>query len=188
MIAYLTSIGEPTTAMAEWQLKRLGFQVVVLGEVESWWDKYQRFIKIARQKNEICLRVDADVILNRNVLHICELFTRAGGSVLMAQSYCYDFYRNAVGISSPVFYKPAALEVIARNLDKLNPNRPEATAWRLSQINPRTTTYSGVMGIHGFFQTPEHLERHRQNKIARKQMHEFDFEFAEKMLELEMAL
>lgn len=188
MIAFLTSIGEQTTALSKWQLERLGFAVICLDKDQSWIEKYREFIIQARKLNVPCLRLDADCIVNKSILDVWQNFVRSGGSVLMKQVHGYDLYRNNVGVVSPVLYKPDALRIIQENFHKLDAHRPETSAWRLPQINPRTATAPAVCSVHGFCQTWADLERHRATKKARGQMHEFDFEFAEKFLELQTKL
>lgn len=176
MRAYLTSIGESTEQVCKWQLERLGFEVVLLDKIEPWIDKYKRFILIA---DENCLRVDADVIVNKNILECLGL-----GEV-MAQFTCFDFYRNDVWNTCPVYYGKNILEIIKNNLDKIGNIRPETDAWRLPDVLPRTITLDKkCYGQHGFFQDGETFERAYQNKKDRGQLEIFDFELAEKLRKL----
>ncbi len=179
MKAYLTTIGERTTEICKSQLERFGFEVVVLDGLEPWEQKYKRFIEMA---DEHCIRVDADVIVNRYI-NTAFNYQKTKGH-LMVQFQAYDFYRNNVGVCSPVYYHPTALAIIRRDFEHLDLRRPEATAWRLPDINKHTYTSKAVVGIHGFFQTKEDMDRHRQNKIDRKQITEYDFELAEKLINL----
>lgn len=178
MKAYVTSIGEWTTEICCEQLRRFGFEVVLLDGVEPWWDKYQKFIKMA---DEGCLRIDADVIVNENIRDIFKALTLGA---LMIQCKGYDFYRNDIGIISPIYYSERALKIIKENLDYLSPQRPEATAWRLPEINPFTATCDLVIGMHGFFQDRTAFDRALKNKTDRKQIEGYDFELADKLLKL----
>lgn len=171
MKAYVTSIGERTTALCCEQLERFGFGVVLMQSDENWPHKYARFI---HEADENCLRVDADVIVNKNIATV-----QFNG--LMKQWHTYDFYRNDIGVTSPVYYSKLALGFIRNRITKIDWTRPEATAWRLPDINGLTETGPEVVGIHGFFQDDEHLKRHLENKIERKQIEEYDFELARKM-------
>jgi hypothetical protein len=85
----------------------------------------------------------------------------------MAQFQSFDFYRNEVGICSPCFYTKEALEIIRTNFDKIDERRPEATAWRLKEINDFTHTCERVVGMHGFFQDREAMKRAKKNKKDR---------------------
>lgn len=191
MKAYVTTIGEKTTDICCEQLERFGFEVLVLRGEEPWPQKYQRFITSAIQNvgEGGCIRVDADVILNKNIIDATRDFDSIALGYkrmpyLMAQWQCYDFYRNNVGVCSPVYYSKEALEVIKEDFNQLDLRRPEATAWRLPKINKHT--YSGYMivGMHGFFQDGDHLARHLENKIERKQMEEYDFDLAKRLMAL----
>lgn len=179
MKAYVTSIGEKTTKICCEQLQRFGFEVVLLDGIEEWFDKYKRFIQIA---NENCIRIDADVIVNSNIQEILNYGDFE--NVLMIQYYGYDFYRNNVGIISPIYYTEKALQIIKKNINLLDPNRPETSAWRLSEINPFTSTSNLILGMHGFFQSRKEFDRALKNKKERKQMAEFDFELADKLFKL----
>lgn len=185
MKAYLTSIGEKTTKLCQEQLQRFGFEVVLLDGQEAWINKYKRFIEMA---NEDCIRIDADVIPNSNIAMIENdlnyAYNKMGQDMLMAQWKCYDFYRNNVGVCSPVYYSKEALDIIKADFNQLDFSRPEATAWRLRRINDRTYTGDLIVGMHGFFQDEQHLSRHLENKIERKQMSEYDFDLAIKLREL----
>ena len=64
MRAYVTSIGEPTTGICVDQLKRYGFDVILLDSKEPWIRKYRRFICEAVGP---CLRIDADVVPNSQI-------------------------------------------------------------------------------------------------------------------------
>jgi len=176
MIAFLCSIGERTTEICRWQLERLGFEVIVLDEVEPWLVKYLRFIDMA---NEDCIRIDADVIVNDKLLLEIDQIPK---EMLMAQFQGFDFYKNEVGICSPCFYTKEALEIIRINFDKLDERRPEATAWRLKDINDLTWTGERVIGMHGFFQDKETIKRAKKNKADRKQDSLYDWELCDKII------
>lgn len=179
MKSYLTTIGEKTTDICKAQLERWGFEVIVLDGLEPWAEKYKRFIDTA---TEDCIRIDADVIPNRllKIAVDCQLPRK----FLMVQFKAYDFYRNNIGVCSPVYYSAKALEIIRRDFNHLDLRRPEATAWRLPDIEPHTHTSKAVVGMHGFFQKPQDLVRHKFNKVDRKQMGEYDFSLAETLINL----
>ncbi len=172
MKAYLTSIGEKTTGICKWQLERLGFEVIMLDGKESWFDKYKKFIMVA---GEDCIRIDADIIPNINLKKV------PMSGELMEEYFCYDLYRNNVGVCCPVFYRKRAIEIIRANIDKLDKNRPETSAWRLPEIVKSTFVGQVVMGLHGFFQDKEAVKWHYQHKIMRKQSQEYDFDLINKL-------
>ena len=179
MKIYVTSIGEPTTEICCWQLKRLGFEVILLDETEDWAEKYKKFVSMA---DDDCFRVDADVIVNENIWKMLDC--NEDNKWLMIQSYGYDFYRNNIRVTSPIFYSKKALEIIRKNIDKIDKNRPETSAWRFSEINPLTKTCDFIVGMHGFFQGRKEFKRALKNKEERKQIEEFDFELADRLLNL----
>ena len=176
MKAYLTSIGEPTTPIAKWQLERLGFEVVLLDEVEPWVVKYKKFINIAQEN---CLRVDADVVVNKKILGCLKL-----PDDIMAQFNCYDFYGNDTWNTCPVYYGSKILEIIRKNIDKIGDKRPETDAWRLPEVVKHTITFGKIIyGSHGIGASKEMIERAKQNKQDRNQLNQFDFELVEKYYE-----
>ena len=180
MKAFLCSVGQKTTQICKEQLEKIGFEVILLDEKESWPDKYRRFIEMA---DDECFRIDADIILNENLKYFID-WTVIEPDYLMAQTLAYDFYKNNFNITGITFYRKEAIDIIKKNLDNIDWRRPEATAWRLPEINDKTFTFDLICGIHGFFQTKDDLEIHKQHKIDRKQMGDYDFELAEKLINL----
>jgi len=170
MKCFLTSIGERTTELCRWQLEKLGFEVVLLDEKESWIDKYKKFIFMA---DKDCLRIDSDVIPNKNIKKLVS-------DCWMVQAKTYDLYRNDVWFTSPVFYSKEAIDLIRLNFDLLDKNRPETSAWRLIPKD-KLKNLDIIVGIHGFFQDKETIERAKQNKINRGQIQDYYFELVEKI-------
>ena len=179
MTVYLCTVGEKTTEVAKAEWERLGFNVVVLDERETWYAKYTRFIRIAKGD---CLRADADFIPNSKMM----LFAHEAieSKALMAQSRFWDFYRNDIGIGGGVYYRQEGLEIIRNNLGLLDPKRPEATAWRIPDMNPKTHTSNQICGMHGFAQDKETMERAWKHKVERKQIKEYNFKLAFKLAEI----
>jgi hypothetical protein len=175
MKAYLTSIGEKTADICKEQLEKLGLEVVLLDKKESWEDKYRSFINTA---TEDCIRIDADIIPNENIKEL-PMKNR-----MMTQALGYDFYKNKVGVIGILYYSEKALEIIRNNFDNIDWRRPEATAWRLPEINLKNETIELVCGMHGFFQDKETIERAYKNKIDRKQIKDYDFDLVNKIMNL----
>ncbi|HBX15882.1 MAG: hypothetical protein UV20_C0009G0042 [Candidatus Magasanikbacteria bacterium GW2011_GWA2_42_32] len=176
MKAFVTSIREKTTEICCWQLRRYGFEVILLDEQEEWFKKYKRFILMA---DETCLRIDADIIVNKNIMKL-----ETGHFCLMTQFHCFDFYKNNTGVCSPVLYHKDAIENIRKNIDSLDRERPETSAWRLPAIVKHTFTSNLIVGMHGFFQFEKTMEMAKANKINRKQIEDYDFELVDKLKEL----
>ena len=177
MKAFVCSVGERTTHICCEQLKRFGFEVVLLDGKEHWIDKYKRFISIA---NEECLRIDADIIPNRNI----QLVGREDKNLPMIQYKLYDFYKNDITIGNPILYRKKALDMIKANTDKLEVGRTETSAWR--RIVIETYTSDLIVGIHGFAQDKETMERAKKHKIDRGHLkkYNYDFDLAYKIIEL----
>lgn len=177
MKAYITSIGEKTTAICVQQLILFGFEIVLLDKVEPWIEKYKRFINMA---HEPCVRVDADIIVNEKIKLVTA--ETLGTPLKMIQFRNYEFYRNDIAVGQPVWYSAEALRLIRKHWNELgDKKRPEASAWRLRQINSFTKTSDIIVGMNGFFQDDEHLTRHEKHKKERHQDHEYDFELAKKL-------
>ena len=51
MKAYVTSIRELTTKICCEQLRKFGFEIVLLDQKESWIEKYKKFIQLAVLEN-----------------------------------------------------------------------------------------------------------------------------------------
>lgn len=182
MKAYLTTIGERTTEICKSQLEKFGFEVIMLDEYEQWLDKYKKFILLASEDGNACIRIDADTIPNKNIVRIRE---NTFDGILMSCFLGYDFYKNDIGVISPVYYSANALQIIRKNLDKIGKFRPETDASRLPEINPQYEVIDWIIGIHGFFQDFETIERARSNKIQRKQNSEYDFDLVNQIISLD---
>lgn len=166
MYVFLTTIGEKTTDLAEWQCKRLGFDVIKLDKKEDWIDKYKKFIYMAKGN---CLRCNADIILNQNAKQI-----KNYEYYLMVQYRVFDFYTNDIKIGQPVWYSKEALEIIRDNLNNLDEFKPETSAWRLPDINSLTVTEDLIVGSHGFYQRKQDIYRHIDHRIRKNQKYDID--------------
>ena len=185
MKAFIFSIGERTTDLCYRLMKQYAFEPILLGEKESSLEKYKRFIQAAHVLKEDVLKIDADVIPNNYIRQVFgEAYTDRLKDALMIQYQNYCIYRNDVNIGNPVFYRKAAIEIIFKNLDKLDPKRPEASAWRLPEINEWTHTSDLIVGLHGVYQNADDVARHHQNKIDRKQIDGYDFSVIEQLMDI----
>jgi len=173
MKAYLCSVGEKTVDICKLQLERFGFEVVMLDEKETWQEKYSRFL---REANENCIRVDADVIPNKHI----KIFQNL--KAYLAKTHLYDLYRNEIWPLGPIYYSKEALERF-KGISIDDTKRPETFIWRSVPVE-MTTVLSEVVGLHGFFQDRETIERAKQNKINRGQIDNYDFDFVGKIISL----
>lgn len=185
MKAYIFSIGERTTNICARLMREYNFEPIVLDGKESSFEKYKRFINDAYATGEDVLKIDADIIPNK---YIRGVYAESVGyqlqDALMIQYQNYCIYRNGINIGNPVFYRKKAIAIIKGNLDKLDPTRPEATAWRLPQINDWTHTSDLIVGLHGLYQRDEDIDRHEANKIDRKQIDGYDFKIVRELTDL----
>ncbi len=185
MKAYVTSVGEKTEALCVDQLNKMGFQTCILGGKEPWHRKYIKFLELARKFDEDCVRVDADVLVNKQFTpESVKADLEVWKDALMLQYTIFDFYRNSPHIGQPVVYRAGAIQEIIKDVGKIDLHRPETSAWRLPHINPRTGTIDRVVGMHGFFQTPVDVARAKEHKIERKQMDKCDFDLVNKVMAL----
>jgi len=183
MRAFVTTIGEKTTELCIKQLKRYGFEVILLDGKELWASKYTRFIEEADKLDEDILRVDADIIVNKNIQEI-PYYEYYNSGVSMVQFKHWDFYKNDLGQGNPVWYSAEAIKIIKDYLQYIDPHRPETWAWRLSDIRPYTETSDSVVGIHGIAQSKEDIKRAFEHKKLRGQLQDFDFDLAYKINKL----
>lgn len=173
--AYIFSIGEPTVELTDWSLKRLGFETVRVHNPDtSLWTKLKW---LYNHETEDFIRVDGDIIVNRNILK------------LEPQDNCWwhcglgwDWLKQDLNPISIHWVKKEALPYLKKNIDKFeNAERPETEIFRIEEfINPRRCeVYNLICGLHGWGQ--KEFERAKGNKDRRGQSEDYDFELAEKL-------
>ncbi len=180
MKVFITSIGESTTELCAKQFKKYGFDVVVLSEDELWPAKYKRFIKLANETKEDVIRVDADIIPNKNIAQLptlAEIFKNA----YAVQFKTLNFLSMDLYPSTPMIYKKTGLHVMATLVDRIKTERPESEMCRFPEVNDFVWTSPVVMGINGFFQKEKDFERQIDHRIARGQVEQYDFPLAEEV-------
>lgn len=177
MKVYVTSIGEITTDICCQELKRYDFDVVLLGAREKWIDKYKRFIKMA---TGACLRIDADVIVNKNIRPFWNSCLK--GEIVLSDCQVYDFYKNGLSYAGVVFYSQQAIDFIKKNIDKISNVRPERSMTILLGNNKCSSSW--LVGVHGFYQDFDTFLRAKVNKQTRGQLEEYDFRLAGKLMRL----
>lgn len=177
MRAYLTTIGEPTAKICQEQLIKMGFEVVVLDENESWFEKYTRFLNLAKEN---CIRIDADVIPNFRLRAVAEDFNKSG--YLMGGMRIFDFYKNDLHAGGPVYYSKQGLDIIRANVATLKDTKPETDASRLWGINRFYFCRMDVVGMHGFFQKKDDAKRGLKHKIDKKQIVDVEIELCNELI------
>lgn len=183
MKAIVTSIGERTTDLCVWALERNGFEVqLVYNEITTLAQKLEY---IYTQVDKDFLRVDADIVVNKNCIpENIKYVSESDTSVWWWQFQCFDWFQQDVMNGGVQFIRKPALQTLRNKItEHLEDERPETSMYRLdSFMNPRRcVTNEEVMGIHGFMQND--VDRVKETKERRDQWH-YDFELAQKLEEL----
>lgn len=173
-MAYVTSIGEPTTDLCVWSLERQGFKVKLLQDKTSLWDKLVRIYDEAR---EDFIRVDADVIVNRNVKQLIKQ-----RELWWYQTMTYDWHKQDTTHGGIQFIRKEAQPFIREHIQEAHRlERPESYLYRLEAFHkPRKCgTFDKICGLNGYGQTD--VGRIFDTKQRRGQLDNYDFELASKV-------
>lgn len=176
MKAWITSIGEPTTDLCRWSLERLGFEVEVL-ESDSLLGNKLKWIY--DHSDEDFLRIDADVVPNKNVLRLIKDQPNAW----WVQGQVYDWYAQSVINGGVQVIRKVAIPFLRDEIYRhIRAERPETEMYRLEQFhNPRRCLSSEIVcGVHGWGQND--LDRVKETKLRRSQYENYDWELAERMI------
>lgn len=175
--AYVTSTGEPTADLCVWSLKRNGFDVEVLQNDSSLAVK---LAYIYAHASDNFLRVDADIIVNRNMTP--EFLATLDKDIWWWQFVVYDWYKQDTG-HSMAYISKKALPALRGNINSvLDSLRPETEMSRIAEFySPRRMeTYTDtLMGLHGFGITD--IKPVKALKTARGQIGNYDFELHERL-------
>lgn len=177
MKAFVFSIGEPTTEACVWSLERQGFDVEVVKDSSPLWAKLQYIF--GGDHEEDILRVDADVICNKNVQKLVNLQSQAW----YIQCYAWDWLKQDLTHSTPSFIRKEALPAIRNHLEEIiDLDRPETYLTRLPEFySPRRhETANLICGLHGYAQ--DDYERVKRQKDKRR--NDIDWELFEKVQSL----
>lgn len=176
MKAFVTSIGEPTTDLCVWSLQRQGFDVELVQSSSSLWEKLRYIYEVAEGD---FLRVDADVVVNKNVKLLSELDTRY---VWWYQARTYGWFSQDATHGGVQLYGARTLPILRAKIEEARHlERPETYMSRLDEFhNPRRfETFERLCGLHGYKQ--DDYDRIMRIKDRRKQMGNYDFELAKKL-------
>lgn len=174
MNAYVTSIGEITTDICVWSLQRYGFDVRLKQSSSTLWEKLN---EIYKEAEDDFIRVDADVVVNQNVLELIKL-----DKAWWYQGMVYEWFRQDVGHGGVQFVRQPALEHIRKRLAEAErQERPESYLSRIPELhNPRRfESFEKICGLHGYRQLD--VERVKQTKMRRGRYGDFDWDLAEKL-------
>lgn len=177
MKAFVFSIGEKTTDLCCELMDKYGYDVTLYEDSSSLWDKLGRFYRQALEsKEQEFVRIDADIIPNRNVLRL----ENTGWQCAVG----YDWYsqdRKAISIH---LMDRSVIELCLKFYNEAEDMiRPETYLWRKAEINQHTSIRGEFScGIHGYGQKDQR-ERIKNLKQSRNQ--DYDWELIEKIEALE---
>lgn len=174
MIAFITSTNEPTTELCRWSLDRLGFTTVLYIDQTSLWNKLEG---IFEEATEDFLRVDADVVCNKNVLDLVAMKSK-----WWYQATTYDWFKQDITSGGIQFIKKECIPIVNKHIQEAKEQeRPESYLYRLEEFhNPRRCiSYDKICGLHGFAQSD--VNRIRETKLRRGQFENYDWELAERL-------
>lgn len=168
MKCFVFSIGEKTTNLCCELMKEYGFEVILYQDQTNLWEKLKRFYTEALQtKSDAFVRIDADIIPNRNVLKLqSKGWTCASG---------YDWYKQDRGaISIHMMTRPIIESCLSHIEEAKEQVRPETYLWRLPEVNKWTHIEDSFnSGIHGYGQK-EHRQRIKDLKYNRDQKYDWE--------------
>lgn len=173
MKAYVFSIGERTTDLCCELMRKYGFEVVLYKDKSSLWDKMKRFYQEALDSgDDYFLRVDADIIPNRNVQEIPKDHI---GYPMWVCSVGYNWYMQDRGPISIHYMNRLAIEQCFKHIEEAkDKNRPESHLWRIPDINPYTRNEWTInRGLHGYGQQDQR-DRVKALKQSRDQQYDWD--------------
>jgi len=180
MKAFITSIGEPTTELCKWSLERQGIEAEVVKGDDTFNAKLEY---IYHEANDDFLRVDADVIVNRN---LASLIAECPEEIWWYQSMSFDWWRQDTGYAGVQYIKKQCLPFLRKHISEVQHlDRPESLMYRLEEFhNPRRCASSGILcGLHGWGQND--ADRVEALKRKRNQMDNYDFELARRLNEFQ---
>lgn len=180
MKAVVTSIGEVTRDLCIWSLERNGFEVAIYDNGSTLARKLSQ---IYADLDEDFIRVDADVVPNRVLTPA--FLTSLTYHAWWIQFQTFGWFTQGTIWGGVQYIKKPALPALRANIDQhLNEIRPETAMTRLPEFyDPRRfESHPVITGIHGF--AARDVERVKQLKQARNQYDHYDWELAEKLLEL----
>lgn len=179
MKAYVTSIGESTTELCIWSLKRNGFDVVLIKDKTSLAEKLKR---IYNQEKDEFIRVDADVVPNRRLTPEAVRKALDDPDAWWIQFRSYGWFTQGIIYGGMQYIRKEALPHLRNNVDSvLHAERPETQLSRIPEFyNPRRFMSSNlVMGLHGYAQND--IERIKQTKLNRNQYANYDWDLVEEL-------
>jgi hypothetical protein len=182
MKAIITSMGEATTELCVWALERNGFDVQLIQSGSTLWQKLKGVYENA---DSDFLRVDADVIVNRECTPKNVKGDTSDANIWWVQYLTYDWYKQGLTHGGVQFIKKEALPHLCRQVHEArDKDRPESYMYRIRPFHDprRCVTHDLLMGIHGYGN--KDITRVKQVKAERAQLDNYDFELAERLNKL----
>lgn len=184
MKAYITSVGEETTQLCDWALKRNGWDVELVYAGNTTLAEKLEFIY--NTATEDFLRVDADVIVNRHCTpDIVSIAVADNPDAWWIQFRCWGWFNQAPIYGGVQFIRKEALPALRANIKRFRDvSRCETAISRIDEFyNPRRFVSSDLLlGIHGY--GIKDLKPIIIQKANRGQSANYDFELARRMNEL----
>lgn len=180
MKAYVFSIGEKTTDLCCELMREYGFEVILYQDHTSLWEKLKRFYTEALESDDKSfVRIDADIIPNRNVLKLVDSVS----SKPLWQWVCasgYDWYKQDRGAISIHVMNRWAIEECLKHIEEAkNELRPETYLWRLPYVNPYTLVQDSFnSGIHGYGQSDQ---RKRIQELKHNRNQKYDWKLLDRI-------
>ena len=174
--AFVTSIGEVTTDLCVWALKRNGFEVKLVYDEKT--TLAQKLQDIYNRATDDFIRVDADVVVNKNCKPTMETFN------WWTQYLTYDWFKQDVTHGGVQVIKKEALPILRKHIQEfMNIDRPETMISRVAEFhNPRRMTSAPViMGIQNY---KGDVGRVKTTKMQRKYYDLYDWELAGRLEQL----
>lgn len=177
MKAYVTAVNEPTIELCIWSLKRNGFEVELIQNDRLLSYK---LAEIYDHTNGDFLRVDADIIPNRNLTpDLCQSLIMHRPQIWWWQFVTYDWYKQDTN-HSMAFIRSEALPYLRDSIGQFFGSlRPETEISRIKDFYEprRMESYEDkIMGLHGYGQP--RMDKVMELKAKRKQTELYDFDLA----------
>lgn len=179
---YVFSIGEKTTALCCYLMEQYGFEVILIQNDAPLSSKLRTFYEMAlATKDEVWMRIDADIIPNKNVKKLADIMQPYGSALpnwICASGF--DWYKQDRGAISIHVMNRAAVERAAKHAPYAKEFiRPETYIWRQPDINPFTMVIESFnSGLHGYGQQNQ---RRRIKHLKQSRGQSYDWDLVEKI-------
>lgn len=144
MIAYVFSVGEPTTDLCVEALRKQGLDVILYQDGSRFSEKYRRLMNEATGD---FLRVDADIIINDR---LSEYLSQAKD---WSCAYGWVWWQQDLQPISVMYYSPEVVDIIKKHLhdpDFDRTPRPEQYMWSLPELKDKIHKINVPLGIKGY--------------------------------------